>query len=77
MAHAAISMIGSLALLMVLALNFGMFQRRWAQFHAALRNQSVQTAAPMSPPAETNIVMLRPAGSSALSRPVPRLALAA
>lgn len=77
MANAAISMMGTLAMVMMIALLGTMFQRRWSMFCAALLNQHGPLATPMRPTAETNVVMLRPASRAPLSRPQPPLALAA
>jgi hypothetical protein len=71
----AISMMGTVAMLAMLALITGMVSRRWDGFVAALRGQTLAPATPMSPPAETNVVMLRPVAQVRVSRRPPATAL--
>ena len=71
MAGMAISMLATVAMLGMLALNAGMLIQRWQRFLEALAGRPLAQALPMTPPAETNVVMLRPMRRSLLNRPVP------
>ncbi len=77
MAGIAISMMSMAAMLAMLALVTLMFSRRWICLVAALRGPSQMLATPMCPPAETNVVMLRPRLRTSISRPQPALRMAA
>jgi len=49
-----------MALLALVAIISTMFAQHWARFRAALLGQQAAHSAPLAPPAETNVVMLRP-----------------
>ncbi len=52
--------LSTIALLGLLAIIGTMVVHHWAMFRAALLGETMASTAPVAPPAETNVVMLRP-----------------
>lgn len=73
MVFAAVSLITLMGLSVLIG---GMFFRHWTAFRAALLGQSGVRTAPLAPPAETNVVMLRPPARQAGFSQLPHLAQA-